>query len=174
MATSAASLNNVPNNVPLGATDYHIYAARRQRRNKAIIWIALILGALIMIFPIYWMTATALMPNRDAIARDVDLIPNTLTLENFEGGWGRLPWPRWYANTVFIAVMRVLITVSINLLSGYTFAKFQFRGRNILFFMMVATLMIPIQVILVPRFIIVANLGLANTPWGVIIPASAW
>jgi alpha-1,4-digalacturonate transport system permease protein len=146
---------------------------QRRRLGKAAIWIGLAFGALVMIFPIYWMVATAVMPTREAIARDVRVIPRTLTLENFEAGWNRLPWARWYANTVFIATMRVLITVTINLLGGYTFAKFQFRGRSVLFFMMVATLMIPIQVILVPRFIVVANLGLANSPWGVIIPASA-
>jgi multiple sugar transport system permease protein/alpha-1,4-digalacturonate transport system permease protein len=154
-------------------SDYRQQALRQRRLGKAAVWIALLLGALVMIFPIYWMTATAFMPTRDAIARDVSLIPRTLTLENFEGGWGRLPWGQWYANTAFIATMRALITVSINLLAGYTFAKFQFRGRNVLFFMMVATLTIPIQVILVPRFIIVSNLGLANSLWGVIIPASA-
>lgn len=148
-------------------------ADRRRRIGKALIWITLIVGALVMIFPIYWMTATALMPARDAIARDVSLIPQTLTLANFDAGWQRLPWERWYINTWFIATMRVLITVTINLLAGYTFAKFVFPGRNVLFFMMVATLMIPIQVILVPRFIVVSSLGLANSPWGVILPASA-
>jgi alpha-1,4-digalacturonate transport system permease protein len=155
------------------AVDYRERELRRRRINKALIWVALALGALVMIFPIYWMTATALMPTRDAISRNVGLIPTTLTLENFDAGWNRLPWARWYGNTIFIATMRVLITVTINLLAGYTFAKFQFRGRNVLFFMMVATLMIPIQVILVPRFIVVSSLGLANSPWGVIIPASA-
>jgi alpha-1,4-digalacturonate transport system permease protein len=157
----------------LSVIDHRQQAIRRKRLGKAAIWIALVLGALVMIFPIYWMAATAFMPTRDAIARDVSLIPRTLTLDNFTAGWGRLPWTQWYANTIFIASMRALITVTINLLAGYTFAKFQFRGRNILFFMMVATLTIPIQVILVPRFIVVSQLGLANSPWGVIIPASA-
>jgi multiple sugar transport system permease protein/alpha-1,4-digalacturonate transport system permease protein len=159
--------------LPATSNDYRQQAIRRQRVSKVLIWLALAAGALVMIFPIYWMTTTALMPPRDSIARDVSVIPRTLTMDNFEGGWNRLPWGRWYANTVFIAGMRVLITVTINLLGGYTFAKFQFRGRNVLFFMMVATLMIPIQVILVPRFIVVSSLGLANTPWGVILPASA-
>lgn len=159
--------------IPAASMDYRQQAARRRRFGKALTWIALAAGALVMIFPIYWMAATAIMVPRDSIARDVSLIPRSLTMDNFEGGWNRLPWERWYVNTVFIATMRVLITVTINLLGGYTFAKFEFRGRNILFFMMVATLMIPIQVILVPRFIVVSSLGLANTPWGVILPASA-
>lgn len=153
--------------------DLRRQADRRRRISKTLIWVALVAGALLMIFPIYWMGATALMPTRDAIARDVGLIPQTLTLANFDAGWARLPWERWYINTWFIATMRVLITVTINLLAGYTFAKFVFPGRNVLFFMMVATLMIPIQVILVPRFIVVSSLGLANSPWGVILPASA-
>jgi alpha-1,4-digalacturonate transport system permease protein len=159
--------------LPATSVDYRQQAIRRQRVSKLLIWLGLAVGALVMFFPIYWMATTALMPPRDSIARDVSVIPRALTMDNFEGGWNRLPWGRWYVNTVFIAGMRVLITVTINLLGGYTFAKFQFRGRNALFFMMVATLMIPIQVILVPRFIVVSNLGLANTPWGVILPASA-
>ena len=67
----------------------------------------------------------------------------------------------------------VVITVFVNLLCGYTFAKFRFPGRNILFFAILGALMIPIQVILVPEFLIISWLGLLNTHWGVILPRAA-
>jgi alpha-1,4-digalacturonate transport system permease protein len=67
----------------------------------------------------------------------------------------------------------VVITVSLNLLCGYAFAKFRFAGRDILFIGVLSALMIPIQVIIVPLFLVVADLGLLNSYWGVILPRAA-
>ena len=80
---------------------------------------------------------------------------------------------QWFTNSLVIAVVGVAITVFVNLLAGYTFAKFRFPGRNVLFFAILGTLMIPIQVILVPEFLITASLGLLNSNWGVILPRAA-
>ncbi len=108
-----------------------------------------------------------------SIARDVTLIPKELTTSNFDRAWASLPWERWYFNSFLVTTSSTALTVILNLLAGYTFAKFFFRGRNVFFFLIISTLMVPIQVILVPRFIITANLGLVNTYWGVIIPWAA-
>lgn len=140
---------------------------------NTVIWILLVAGALVMIFPIYWMVVTAFSPLSEAISRNVSLIPRVLTTTNFERAWTSLPWERWYFNSFLVTITSTALTVILNLLAGYTFAKFIFRGRNIFFFLIISTLMVPIQVILVPRFIITANLGLANTYWGVIIPWAA-
>jgi multiple sugar transport system permease protein/alpha-1,4-digalacturonate transport system permease protein len=93
--------------------------------------------------------------------------------ENFSALWRRQPLLAWTANSLFIAITGVIITVFANLLCGYTFAKFRFAGRNVLFFAILGALMIPIQVILVPEFLITSWLGLLDTPWGVILPRAA-
>ncbi|SDR61867.1 multiple sugar transport system permease protein/alpha-1,4-digalacturonate transport system permease protein [Rhizobiales bacterium GAS191] len=137
------------------------------------IWLALVAGAVVMAFPIYWMFATAVRPRDEIFAALVALLPTHMTFDNFHAIRQHYPLLGWTANSLFIAVVGVVITVFANLLCGYTFAKFRFAGRNILFFAILGTLMIPIQVILVPEFLITAWLGLLNTPWGVILPRAA-
>jgi alpha-1,4-digalacturonate transport system permease protein len=126
-----------------------------------------------MFFPIYWMGVTAIRPKSQTFSRDIQLLPTDFTLSNFTEPWKSLPFTQWYINSFAIAIIAVVITVFINLLAGYTFAKLRFPGRNILFFMILGTLMIPIQVIIVPEFFIVAKLGWVNTYWSVIVPRAA-
>lgn len=137
------------------------------------LWLGLVAGALLMLFPIYWMAATAVRPRSEIFDALVSLVPAHVTFENFTYLWKRQPLFSWMANSLFIAVVGVVITVFANLLCGYTFAKFRFPGRNLLFFAILGALMIPIQVILVPEFLITAWLGLLNTSWGVILPRAA-
>ncbi|QPC84968.1 carbohydrate ABC transporter permease [Phototrophicus methaneseepsis] len=141
--------------------------------SQIVLWLALILGALVMVFPIYWMIMTTIMPQSEAFSRSLILFPESPTLENFIEGWNNSPWPRWYANTFFIVITSVTGSVFMNLLAGYTFAKFEFRGRNVIFFSIIATLMIPLQVLLVPRFLIISSLGWVNSYWSVIGPHMA-
>jgi alpha-1,4-digalacturonate transport system permease protein len=84
-----------------------------------------------------------------------------------------LPWDQFYINSIAIALIAVVVTVFINLLCGYTFAKYRFPGRDILFLLLISTLMIPIQVIMVPEFFIVSKLGWVNSWWGVLVPRAA-
>jgi len=144
------------------------------RRAEALaIWLALACAAAIMFFPVYWMLATALRPREEIFTPDVGLLPSALVWSNYTDALARLPFLSWAANTGVILVFAVAITVFINLLCGYAFAKFRFAGRNILFMSILSTLMIPIQVIIVPLFLIVAQLGLLNDYWGVILPRAA-
>lgn len=137
------------------------------------IWCALAVGAVIMVFPLYWMLATAIRPASEIFEPLVRLIPQAVTMDNFINLWERYPFLTWTINSTFIAVVAVIITVSINLMCGYVFAKFRFPGRDILFFAILGALMIPIQVILVPEFLVVSWMGLLNSPWGVILPRAA-
>jgi alpha-1,4-digalacturonate transport system permease protein len=138
-----------------------------------LVWLILALGAVVMLFPIYWMFVTAVRPQHEIFARDLTLWPSELAWANFVDAWNALPFSTWYVNSLYIALGAVAITVSINLLAGYTFAKFDFVGKNVIFFLFLATLMIPIQVVMVPTFMIVSDLGWLNTPWAVIMPRAA-
>lgn len=145
----------------------------RTRLSTALIWLLLGLGALIMLFPLYWMVVTTMVPREEAYARDLNLLPQTLVFDNYINGWTSNPWPRWYANTLFIVSTSVFGLTLFSLLSGFAFAKYNFRGRNFLFLLILSTLMIPLQVLLIPRFILLAKLGWVNTYWGVIGPHMA-
>jgi len=133
----------------------------------------LIAGALVMVFPLYWMFATAVRPRKELFSGHFDLLPSQLVWSNFSEAWGKLPFTQFYINSFAIAIIAVVVTVFINLLCGYTFAKYKFWGRDVLFLLLISTLMIPIQVIMVPEFLIVSKLGWVNTYWGVLVPRAA-
>ena len=137
------------------------------------VWLVLVVGAFVVAFPLYWMFATAVRPKKEIFSGGFDLVPSTFVWSNFSDAWNKLPWDQFYINSIAIAAIAVPITVFMNLLAGYTFAKYKFPGRDILFLLMISTLMIPIQVIMVPEFLIVAKLGWVNTWWGVLVPRAA-
>ena len=137
------------------------------------VWLVLVVGALVVAFPLYWMFATAVRPKKEIFGGGLDLMPSTFVWSNYSDAWNKLPWDQFYINSIAIVAIAVPVTVFINLLAGYTFAKYKFPGRDILFLLMISTLMIPIQVIMVPEFLIVAKLGWVNTWWGVLVPRAA-
>jgi alpha-1,4-digalacturonate transport system permease protein len=145
----------------------------RMRRLPFVSSLLLAAGALVMASPIYWMFVTALRPRNEVFAARPSLWPSRLVWSNISAVFTDYPTLQWLGNTAFIAVVAVAITVVINLGCGYAFAKFRFPGRNVLFFLILSALMIPIQVIIVPEFFVVSWLGLLNTSWGVILPRCA-
>jgi alpha-1,4-digalacturonate transport system permease protein len=145
----------------------------RRRLRRAPIYALILTVCTAMIFPLYWMFATAVRPKGEIFSRDLLLWPSELVWQNFIEAWTARPFNIWYVNSIGIAVIACAITVSINLLAGYTFAKLQFVGRNVLFIVMISTLMIPVQVVMIPNFLLVASVGMLNTWWAVILPRSA-
>jgi ABC-type glycerol-3-phosphate transport system permease component len=145
----------------------------RKGTEKWLLWLALAAGALLMMFPIYWMFATAVRPKDEVFSGAVQLLPSSLVWSNFLAALSSYPFLAWAGNTAIIAILAVCVTVFINLLCGYAFAKYRFIGRNVLFIAIVSALMIPVQVILVPIFLIDLKLGLFNHFWGVILPRAA-
>jgi ABC-type glycerol-3-phosphate transport system permease component len=125
---------------------------------------------IVMAFPVYWMLVTALTPNANMVSGVAHLWPDHFYLNNFTDAFAAQPWGRWFWNTLFVGVMSVLITVSTNLLAGYSFAKLNFPGKTLIFFLLLSTLMVPIQVGMVPTFRIAVDLHLFDSLWGVIIP----
>ena len=163
MATVRSALPGGEEKVPRG----------RLKGTNLFVWLLLVVAALIVVFPLYWMFATAVRPKKEIFGGGFDLVPSTFVWSNFSEAWNKLPWDQFYINSIAIAAIAVPVTVFINLLAGYTFAKYKFPGRDILFLLMISTLMIPIQVIMVPEFLIVAKLGWVNTWWGVLVPRAA-
>jgi ABC-type glycerol-3-phosphate transport system permease component len=146
---------------------------RRTDDRPALRWIVAAVCAIAFAFPLYWMLATALMPRTDLLAGDYGLIPHTLEWSNFTRAWEAYPFGRWFVNSTVIAVASVVLTVAINLTAGYAFAKIRFPGKTLLFLLIISTLMIPVQVLMVPQYQLVADLGWLDTYWAVIIPRAA-
>jgi alpha-1,4-digalacturonate transport system permease protein len=144
-----------------------------ERAETTGIWLLLAAGAVIMIFPVYWMFATAVRPKGEVFSGNAGLVPSSIVWRNFGEAIERVPFVSWVTNSLVITVVAVVITVTINLLCGYAFAKFRFAGRDILFLAVLSALMIPFQVIIVPLFLVVSELGLLSDYWGVILPRAA-
>jgi ABC-type glycerol-3-phosphate transport system permease component len=130
----------------------------------------LILGALLMAFPILWMISLAFQPSAEIYQRHPNLVPAHPTLDNFITGLTQAGFAQYYLNSSFVTTTRVILTVIINALAGFAFAKYSFRGKGILFLLVLSAMMIPDQVRMVPLYQMFNSLGLVNSYWSVILP----
>ncbi len=138
-----------------------------------IVWAVLVAGALVMFFPVYWVFVTAISPGGLAQGSGFALWPSRVDLGVFARVFQSQPIATWMLNSTITSVASVVLSVAISLLAGYAFAKYRFRGRDAIFALMLVTIMVPIQVIVVPEFVIVSKLGLVNSYWSVILPSAA-
>lgn len=137
------------------------------------IYVFLIIGASIMFIPFIWMITTALKPNNEIFTNPPTFLPRNPNWKNFVIAWESGNYTRYLINTLIISILTTVITLFISSLAGYTFAKFQFKGRNILFFLFLGTMMVPMQVTMIPVFLMVSKLRILNTYWAVVLPLSA-
>ena len=138
--------------------------ARRSAVTRAVIHVVLIAGALLSVFPFYWMIATAFKTNSEAIAAPPTFIPRDWHPENFALAWSAAPFARYFLNTIIVAVCWVTGVVAVSSLAAYAFARMQFAGKNAVFAVMLATMMIPGDLTLIPNFVIITKwLGWYNT-----------
>ena len=131
--------------------------------------ILLSLGAVIMVLPFLWMVATSFKLPADQFTKT--LIPDPITLRNFKELWSNLPFPRLMWNSFFLSVLSVIGQLLTCSMGAFAFAAVRFRGRRLLFALLMITLMIPGQVTLIPNFIIFKNLGLIGTQVPLWLPA---
>ncbi len=150
-------------------------AIRRSKRGKffRLRLVLAIVITLVMFFPIYWMLVTAFSTKEDLYLPGLHLWPANFTLDNFRTPFTDFPVWTWFKNSAVITVLTTVITVTVNLLAGYAFAKIPFKGRNALFLVLLSTMMIPVQAIMVPQFTLSIGLGLFGNIWSVILPESA-
>lgn len=147
--------------------------ADRMTPGRWLVWALLLLGGLVMLFPVYWVLVTAISPGGLAQTTGFSLWPDRVDLGVFGRAFADQPVGRWLVNSVVIAAASVVLSVATSLLAGYAFAKYRFHGRDALFALMLVTIMVPIQVIMVPEFVIVSRLGLVDSAWAVILPTAA-
>lgn len=162
----------------LDTLDAPVQKRRRSRRDghplalAARITIAVVVSA-IVIFPLYWMLVVAFSPRGELFTQELRFWPSALTLENFETVFSRFPVADWFLNSVVIGVFVTAFTVVVNMLAGYAFARLKFPGNNVIFLVVLSTMMIPVQVIMVAQFKLVSGIGISGTYWAVILPSAA-
>jgi multiple sugar transport system permease protein len=129
--------------------------------------------AAVSVFPLLWMVSVSLMPAGASTTLPTPLLPPAVTLDNYRTLFGGVGMGRYVFNSLAIAVLATLISVSFNVMAGYAFAKLRFRGRDAIFRMLLGALVIPGQVAMLPLFLMLKPLGLINTYGGAIVPAMA-
>ena len=127
---------------------------------------------LLMILPLLWMVSLASRPLSEVFVLPVTLIPNKFALfQSIDSAMHRLPVTRFYFNSVYIATATTVSQLFFCSLAGFAFAKYEFRGREILFTLVLATGMIPFMAIVIPLFIVVRDLGWLDSYTGLIVPS---
>lgn len=139
-----------------------------QRLGQAFTYLVLLAGAVVTLFPFLWMLATAFKPAADIYS--LDLIPKNPTLENFARIFRETPFARWYLNSIIVASVTTLSVAFFDSLVGYILAKVEFRGRNIIFFAILSSIMIPTEMLIIPWYIGASRLNIVDTHLGVMFP----
>ncbi len=144
-----------------------------RRIRATLMYLLLLAGAGLMAAPLLWMLSASLMPTGEATAAGHHFLPSAVTFEHYRALFTRLNLARDAINSVIIAAAVTLISLFLNSLAGYAFAKLRFAGRDRLFRSLLAALVIPGQLAMLPLFLMLREMGLVNTYWGVIIPGMA-
>lgn len=134
---------------------------------------SLIVLTLIVLIPVAWFMLSSFKDLTDLSARPPKLLPTRWATENYTEAFKMYDYVRYFSNSVIVTVVATALTLLINSMAAYGFAKYNFRGRDGLFILTLAMIMIPLQVILIPIYLVVSSLGMVNTYWGMIIPAAA-
>ena len=142
--------------------------------DKYRVYLLLIPASLVAILPFVWMIFGSFKTGSEIRQIPPTFFPEEFTLQNYANILTdkELPLGLFYRNSAIIALANVVQVLFTSSLYGYLFAKFNFRGKNVLFWFILATMMIPHQVTMIPGYLILARLGLLNKLWGLIIPAA--
>jgi len=135
--------------------------------------IILIILALLVLIPIIWMTLSAFKTEKEIISWPPTFIPHSYTLQNFVDVQKRIDILRYMLNSAIYAGGTTFLAVIVNSMAGYAYAFYNFKGKTASFLLTLATMMVPIQVIMVPLFIVVYKMHMYDTYWGLIIPRIA-
>jgi multiple sugar transport system permease protein len=140
------------------------------RATSALKWVYVGVGLVLAIVPIIWMVAGSFRTEADLFGHPAGLIPHQWTLHGYEGVWDQLPFLRLLLNSAVFAGITTALTLLFDSMCAYALARLNFRGRNLAFWLVLVTLMVPFQVTLIPVFIELFHLGWLNTYQGLIIP----
>ena len=141
-----------------------------KRTSTFLTYFFLILGTVVMIFPFVWMILTSSKTVSESMQIPPTILPNQLMLDNFVEAVKSLPFLNMYINTGLMILFRVVCAVAFSSMAGYAFAKLKFKGKNILFSIVLIQMMLPSQIFIIPQYQMVAKLDMANTIFALVFP----
>lgn len=138
-----------------------------------VVVVTLGLLSLLVLLPLVWMLSASVRTQGDLLGNAMTLWPQAFTWDNYVDVWSRIPFGRQLVNTVVFAGTISVVSVVLDSMAGYAFARFEFPGRGVLFVIVLITLMLPIQVTLIPVYQLLNDLGWINTMHGLVVPRLA-
>jgi len=144
---------------------------KKQKTKTYALHILLIVGSLVMILPFLWMISTSLKTESEILSPIMTFFPEGFHIRNFIRAFEIIPIFSYMWNTVIIAVLKIFGEVFVSAAVAFGFARFRFKGKNVLFMILLATMMLPYEVTMIPTFIIWASIGLTDNYTPLILPA---
>lgn len=144
---------------------------RKKAVQSIFIHVGLLLGSIVMLLPFIWMISTSLKTEAEIINANISFFPRGFFIENFKRAFEIIPIFSYMWNTVLIAILKIFGEVFVSAAVAFGFARFKFKGRNTLFMILLATMMLPYEVTMIPTFIMWSMLGLTDNYAPLILPA---
>lgn len=149
-------------------------AGKRHNYGKIFLYIILIVAAALTLYPFLWMISASFKPLKEIVSGGMSLISDNMSLDNYTYIFGRSSlFPKWFLNSFIISVIGTVINIFLNSMAGYALSRLEFPGRDKIYFALLALMMIPGQVLLIPNYLIMQALGLLDSYSALIIPAAA-
>lgn len=170
MTTTAAPETRVLQQDRPPIDDRNRRAARRSLIGQIILYVVLIVIAIIYIYPFLVQVATSFKTDAEAASNPISLLPQTWSLAAYELLFNRSDFPRWFLNSTIVTVFVTLGRVFLVSLAGYALARLHFRGRSVIFALVVAVMAVPGVVLLIPKFLVLNQIGIYDTYAAMILP----
>lgn len=146
---------------------------RDELRANIIKYTIAIVLTMIFLLPVIYIILNAFKPTTELYSTSPTIFPKVWTLDNFRQAMGKGDFTRYIFNTFYVTVMSTLLAILVNTMAGYALAKFKFKGSTFILILILSTIMLPLEVIMVPIFSVLKATGLYNTLWALIIPPAA-
>jgi multiple sugar transport system permease protein len=150
-----------------------VESTARRRFGTILLNLVVAVGGIIVAIPLIWMISSSFKPLSEIYAFPPTLIPQSFTMKNYDRLLSDWPFWNWYGNSLVIAVISTITVLFFTSLAGFGFAKYRFRGSRLLFLVLLASTMIPFQLILVPLYILMSRLSWSNSYLSLVIPFMA-
>ena len=150
-------------------------AEQRRRRSvgRIVLYVVMTLAALMFMMPFFLMLSSAFKPYAEILRIPPTLFPQNPTVDAFVTVVQDAPFFTWFGNSVIVSLSVTGLVLMTSSLAGYIFAKFDFPGRQVIFVILLTTMMVPFPVLLIPTYLVVNELGLINSLWALIVPGMA-
>ena len=143
---------------------------KRQKRSALLAYIILAVGAVFMIIPFLWMVLTSFKTYRETVKLPIQWLPAEWNFDNYVEELKQLDFLRYYRNTILVTVTTLVAMTLIASLAAYAFARMEFPGKNVIFALLLVVYMVPPQMTMIPKYMMITKLGWVDTLAGIVVP----